>query len=78
MIGGILLRQGHRDQAIPHLERSLEMEPDNSQALYNLAGAYSMSMEYGKAREVLERLMQVSPRHQEGRKLLESLPEESE
>lgn len=74
MIGGILLRQNKREEAIPNLELSLELEPDNPQALYNLAGAYALTTDYDKSRETVTRLLELRPNHADGKRLLASLP----
>ena len=74
MIGSILLQQGHRERAIPYLQRSIELEPGNIQALYNLSGAYALTGEYEKARATIARLLEIEPGHADTRRLLESLP----
>lgn len=74
MIGSILLQQEKRETAIDHLERSLELEPENQQALYNLSGAYALSQQFEKARTTVNRLLEIAPSHQGGQQLLASLP----
>ena len=74
MIGSILLRQQKRKEAIPYLERSLELEPDNTQGLYNLAGAYAIEQRYPEARETVTRLLEVDPDHVDGQRLMGSIP----
>ncbi len=73
MIGSILLSRGDQQGAIPFLERAVEMDPQGRQALYNLAGAYALSGNRTRAREVAERLVQVAPNDEAGRQLLLSL-----
>lgn len=74
MIGSILLRRGEREAAIEWLERSLQGDPQNQQALYNLAGAYALSGQVAAARQTVTRLLQLNPTHTDARRLLNSLP----
>jgi tetratricopeptide (TPR) repeat protein len=74
MMGSILLNAGQRDEAIPYLERAVIMDPDDVQALYNLAGAYALTGQMGTARNTVGRLLELDPDHTAGLKLLESLP----
>lgn len=74
MIGSILLQRGDRTQAMHHLERAVALDPHDHTALYNLSGAYALEKEYGKARRTVSRLLEIKPDHQDGRRLLASLP----
>ena len=73
MAGTIILQQGDRERAIPHLKRALELEPGHPQSLYNLAGALALSGDVEEARTLCETLLAKYPEHQQGRRLLESL-----
>ncbi|MFQ5568055.1 MAG: tetratricopeptide repeat protein [Rhodothermales bacterium] len=74
MIGSILLQRGQQDGAIEHLERALALEPNHPQTLYNLSGAYALTRQFEKARTTVTHLLDVAPNHQDGRRLLSSLP----
>jgi tetratricopeptide (TPR) repeat protein len=75
MIGSLLLQKGNRQEAIGFLQSSLEREPENAQALYNLAGAFALQGNYARSRETIGTLLQIEPGHVAARQLLESLPE---
>ncbi len=74
MLGSILLQRGDREAAVPHLERAVALDPHDLPALYNLSGAYALEAEYDKARRTVNRLLELKPDHQDGRRLLASLP----
>lgn len=75
MIGSILLEQGARDQAMEHLSRSIELNPDDAAALYNLAGAFALEGNYAETRRLVTRVLELRPDHADARRLLESLPD---
>jgi tetratricopeptide (TPR) repeat protein len=60
-IGQIYLNDGKTKEALPYLEKSLKMVPDDAQLLYNLSGAYALDAQYQKARETLARLEKIRP-----------------
>jgi tetratricopeptide (TPR) repeat protein len=74
MIGSILLQLGRRVESIAHLERAVEMGPTDTQALYNLSGAYALEMRFDDARRTAVLLLEIDAAHAGGRRLLESLP----
>ncbi len=69
MTGSIFLQKKQVDNSIPLLEEALEMDPKDTQAMYNLAGAYMLKKDYSKTREILERLLKINPNHQQARTL---------
>ena len=74
MIGSILLQRGDRAAGIEHLARAVALDPRDTVALYNLAGAYALDGQYDRARQAAARLLQLRPDHADGRRLLASLP----
>lgn len=74
MLGSLFLRVGRNEEAIPRLERSIELEPSNLQSLYNLAGAYALTGNYEKSRTTGRRILERWPEHTDTRRLLSSLP----
>ena len=74
MIGSILLESGRRAEAVEHLERAVQLNRDDTQALYNLSGAYALEKRYEEARQTLARLLELDPGHVGGQRLLGSIP----
>ena len=56
-----LLEQGRRDEARPLLETLIQLEPGNSEALYNLGLLCSDAGELERARELLQRCVAADP-----------------
>ncbi len=75
MAGSLLVQRGRHSEAVPYLRGAVELEPENLQALYNLAGAYALSRQSGQARAVARRILQIYPDHADTQRLLQSLPE---
>ncbi|MFU8812108.1 MAG: tetratricopeptide repeat protein [Balneolaceae bacterium] len=63
MLGAIEVDRRNLQRGIALLSRSLELAPDDPQALYNLSGAYGLSGEYQQAMELSDRLMEVDPNY---------------
>lgn len=61
MLGAIEVNDGNLDRGIELLNRSLEITPDDPQALFNLSGAYGLQRDFAKAREVLDKLISINP-----------------
>ncbi len=59
--GAGLLQAGLPSQAIPLLERALELDPDNVSAAINLGGAYILAGEHRRAVPILERACELEP-----------------
>lgn len=59
--GAGLLHAGLPAQAIPLLERALELDPDNVSAAINLGGAYILAGEHRRAVPILERACALEP-----------------
>ena len=60
--------------ALPDLERRLGASPRDTNLLYDLGGAYALTQQYGKAREVLATLTRLAPGHAGARNLIARLP----
>jgi tetratricopeptide (TPR) repeat protein len=60
--------------AIPDLERNLAAMPRDTNVLYDLGGAYALTQQYEKSREVLTLLTRVAPTHAGARNLMARLP----
>ena len=74
LLGSLLLQNGNTEEAIRQLEHSLELEPNNLQAMYNLAGAFALTRDYDSARAMGARILESYPNHVDTRRLLGSLP----
>ncbi|MDZ7343229.1 MAG: tetratricopeptide repeat protein, partial [candidate division KSB1 bacterium] len=60
-LGAVLLHQKKIVEAVAHLERALQMQPGNTQTLYNLTGGYMMLGQADKAEQTLHRLENLQP-----------------
>ena len=60
-IGIIALSKYNDKEAVIYLKESLKYRSDDAQVLFNLAGAYSMSYDFGKALETIIKCLQVDP-----------------
>ncbi|MEM1094971.1 MAG: tetratricopeptide repeat protein [Bacteroidota bacterium] len=74
MLGALYIQRGDAASAIPLLKQSAEGAPDHAQTLYNLSGAYALTDQPDAARQTLQRLLEIDPSHEDGRRLLASLP----
>jgi tetratricopeptide (TPR) repeat protein len=61
-------------EAIPGLERDRARSPRDADVLFNLGGAYAVTQQYEKSREVLEALLRTHPGHPGAQALLGKLP----
>jgi cytochrome c-type biogenesis protein CcmH/NrfG len=59
---------------LPDLEQGRIESPRDTAVLYALAGAYALTQQYEKAREVLTALGRIAPNHAGARQLLERMP----
>ena len=71
--GSVLLALGRTTDAVPALERAVELDPQNVNAMYNLAGAHALSGSRDEARQMIERLRAIRPDHEGARQLGRSL-----
>jgi tetratricopeptide (TPR) repeat protein len=71
--GSVLLALGRTADAQPALERAIELNPNNVNAMYNLAGALAMAGSREDARLTIERLLAIRPDHEGARQLGRSL-----
>lgn len=60
-IGQIRLNNAEVEASIPYLEQAVKMQPGDPQLLYNLSGAYALDGQYEQARQVLDRLYEITP-----------------
>jgi len=68
-IGNIKLSRNEVEEAIRYLNKSLNYNNSDAQVLYNLAGAYSMTRQYNKALEVVNRSLSINPNDPKARAL---------
>ncbi|HEX2721529.1 MAG TPA: hypothetical protein VHM24_01325 [Gemmatimonadaceae bacterium] len=68
---GVALRAA---KVIPELESNRAQAPRDTTVLYTLAGAYALTQQYEKARELLDALFTISPGHAAGKQLLQRMP----
>ena len=61
MLGALRLQGGDATTAIYHLERAVAGAPDETQPLYNLAGAYATLGRWDEAEAAAARLLQLAP-----------------
>ena len=61
--GSLLLRIGRHGDAVAEFRRSLELNPTNTNALYNLALAYRQRGEVGKSEQMLEAVLRADSSH---------------
>ncbi len=72
-IGIISLSRGESEKAIPYLEKSIELKPDDAQTLYNLAGAYSRLKKYDLALTTVNRCLNINPDYPQAQNLKQQL-----
>lgn len=72
-IGIINLNKNNTERAIKYLEISIKYNPNDSQVLYNLAGAYSLEKNYKKALDTISRCLHINPKHQGAKNLQRQL-----
>ena len=72
-IGIIDLNMNKTKRAIRYLEISIKYNPNDSQVLYNLAGAYSLEKNYKKALDTISRCLHINPKHQGAKNLQKQL-----
>ncbi len=60
-IGQIYLTQNKVKEALFHLEKAYQSNPNDLQLLYNLSGAYALDRQFKKSKALLERLLSLSP-----------------
>jgi tetratricopeptide (TPR) repeat protein len=70
---GVLMRAGIFEDAIPLLERALELDPHDTGTLYDLAVAFTASDRRDDARILVQRVLGRVPGHSGAQRLLESL-----
>jgi tetratricopeptide (TPR) repeat protein len=73
LVGDCLLRQGREEEALPHLERALALNPDSVDAHLTLAQAYVQAHRYGEAIDVYRQVLVLQPDNDQARRSLETL-----
>lgn len=66
LMGNIHLAYGRAEQAIWHLRRAVDLEPESEVMLFQLSQAFVLTRRWSEAAEVLDRLLRVAPRHGDG------------
>ncbi len=61
MTGYIQRRQGRWEEAIRSLERAIELDPRNLNALGNIADSYGMARRYAEQKSKLDRMLAIEP-----------------
>lgn len=61
MLGAIEVNDRNFIKGIEYLERSLTIQPNDSQALFNLSGAYAQTGDIQKGYEIAAQLMNINP-----------------
>ncbi|AXJ00174.1 GDSL-like Lipase/Acylhydrolase family protein [Cyclonatronum proteinivorum] len=61
MLGAIEVDAGNLERGISLLTKSLALEPNDPQTLFNLSGAHGLKRDFQKADEMLRRLEQINP-----------------
>ncbi|MEI8278275.1 MAG: tetratricopeptide repeat protein [Bacteroidota bacterium] len=69
-LGFLYMQQGNSTMAYNYLSKALELDPDNEQALVNIAVWYHNERQADKARKALEHLLQKHPTNQRARAML--------
>lgn len=75
MLGSLLLNNNRPVDAIPHLERAVELAPEDAISRYNLAGAYALAGRLAEAREMATSALRLAPNNVDIRRFLDSLPQ---
>lgn len=60
-LGIINLSRKNLDKAVKFLNESMNYKSDDSQVLYNLAGAYALQNKFTNAYEIINRCVEVDP-----------------
>jgi tetratricopeptide (TPR) repeat protein len=68
--GGLLARAGRYKEALPWLERALTLDPNDRGALFDLSVTNAALGETEKARELIERLLELEPNSEAAKRVL--------
>jgi lysophospholipase L1-like esterase len=72
-IGIIMLAGGDGKNALPYLEESISLDPDDPQVLYNLCGGYLYKNQFEKAARALRKCLEMDPDFPGAKDLLEKI-----
>jgi len=72
-IGQILLDLGKLDEAMPYLNKALQVTPNDPQLLFNLGGAYALRNEFDQALALLRKLERIQPDFPGARDLIQQI-----
>lgn len=72
-IGSIYVTGGRPVDGIRHLEKALEMNPKDTEAMYNLSVAYAMLNQYDEATEYCRKLLTIKPDNKSAQELLQKI-----
>lgn len=70
-LGFIRLRGGKTEEALQLYQKALSLDPDNEQALLNMAGWYFYHQKIETGRKYLNQLLNVNPNHVQAKSLLQ-------
>ncbi len=71
--GFLELQKGHTDKAKEDYEKALSYDPDDRQALMNMAGWYVFNKQYNKTGQYLEEVLKKHPNDVQAKDLLEKI-----
>ncbi len=72
-LGNIALFKGKYDEAIFYLTKSCELNSNDTQVLYNLAGAYSQKKDYQTALNIVNKCLGIDPNYPQANNLKQQL-----
>lgn len=72
-IGQILLDRGKLDEAMPYLNKALQVTPNDPQLLFNLGGAHALRNEFDQALALLKKLERIQPDFPGARDLIQQI-----
>ena len=73
-LGYIYLQEGNNAMAYDHMRKAVAYEPDNKQALINMAVWYHLNGKDDKAKKTLQHLLKKHPDNEQAKAMLLDLP----
>ncbi|TNE73904.1 tetratricopeptide repeat protein [bacterium] len=63
MLGAIKIDKKEYESGIRYLKESIQLNPKDPQALYNLAGGYALNRQFKEAKETAEKVKEINPNY---------------